>query len=50
MLTPLEIEKRKYKKEFRGYSVEEVEEFNRIGTNWRFLYLQIQQRLGSIQS
>lgn len=30
MLTPLEIEKRKYKKEFRGYSVEEVEEFNRI--------------------
>jgi len=30
MLTPLEIEKRKFKKEFRGYSVEEVEEFNRI--------------------
>lgn len=29
MLTPLEIEKRKFKKEFRGYSVEEVEEFNR---------------------
>ena len=30
MLTPLEIEKRKFKKEFRGYSVEEVEEFNRL--------------------
>ena len=30
MLTPLEIEKHKYKKEFRGYSVEEVEEFQQI--------------------
>lgn len=27
MLTPLEIERRKFKKEFRGYSVTEVEEF-----------------------
>lgn len=30
MLTPLEIEKHKFKKEFFGYSTSEVEEFNQI--------------------
>ncbi len=39
MLTPLEIENRKFKKEVRGYSREEVEEFMQvISENYELLY------------
>ncbi len=39
MLTPLEIEKSKFKKEFRGYSVSEVDEFNRtVAEEYEKLY------------
>ncbi len=39
MLTPLEIENRKFKREFRGYSMEEVEEFmNVIAENYELVY------------
>ena len=39
MLTPLEIENRKFKKEFHGYSKTEVEEFMRvISENYELIY------------
>lgn len=39
MLTPLEIENRKFKREFRGYSMTEVEEFmNVIAENYELIY------------
>ncbi|MBQ9757461.1 MAG: DivIVA domain-containing protein [Clostridia bacterium] len=39
MLTPLEIENRKFKREFRGYSITEVEEFmNVISENYELIY------------
>ncbi len=39
MLTPLEIENRKFKKEFHGYSKVEVEEFMRvISENYELIY------------
>ncbi len=39
MLTPLEIESRKFKKEFQGYSKTEVEEFMRvISENYELIY------------
>lgn len=39
MLTPLEIENRKFKREFRGYSMAEVEEFmNVIAENYELIY------------
>ena len=39
MLTPLEIENRKFKREFRGYSMIEVQEFMRvISENYELIY------------